>query len=48
MTLKIYSKGEHVLRMEVIVHNTKEYRWRRSLPYFPEIVTASKPFWKDS
>ena len=42
VTLKIYSKGEHVLRMEVIVHNTKEYRWRRSLPYFPEIVTRLK------
>ena len=42
MTLKIYSKGEHVLRMEVIVHNTKQYRWRRSLPYFPEIVTRLK------
>jgi len=39
MTLKIYSKGEHVLRIEVIVHNTREYRWGRSLPCFPEIVT---------
>jgi hypothetical protein len=38
MTLKIYSKGERVLRIEVIVHNTKEYRWGRSLPAFPEIV----------
>ena len=38
MTLKIYSKGERVLRIEVIVHNTKEYRRGRSLPAFPEIV----------
>ena len=38
MTLKIYSKGERVLRIEVIVHNTKAYRWGRSLPAFPEIV----------
>lgn len=38
MTLKIYTKGERVLRTEVIVHNTKEYRWRRSLPCFPDIV----------
>ena len=38
MTLKIYTKGEHVLRIEVIVHNTKEYRWGRSLPCFGEIV----------
>ena len=39
MTLKIYTKGERVLRIEVIVHNTKEYRWGRSLPCFSEIVT---------
>ena len=42
MTLKIYSKGEHVLRIEVIVHNTKAYRWGRSLPAFPEIVARLK------
>jgi hypothetical protein len=35
MTLKICSKGEHVLRIEVIVHNAKAYRWGRSLPAFP-------------
>ena len=39
MTLKIYSKGERVLRIEVIVHNTKAYRWGRSLPCFGEIIT---------
>jgi len=39
MTLKIYTKGERVLRVEVIVHNAKEYRWGRSLPCFGEIVT---------
>jgi hypothetical protein len=38
MTLKIYSKGERVLRIEVIVHNAKAYRWGHSLPCFPEIV----------
>jgi hypothetical protein len=27
MTLKIYTKGERVLRIEVIVHNTREHRW---------------------
>jgi hypothetical protein len=42
MTLKIYSKGEHVLRIEVTVHNTKAYRWGRSLPAFPEIVGRLK------
>lgn len=39
MTLKIYTKGERVLRIEVIVHNTKELRSRRSLEYFPKTVT---------
>ena len=38
MTLKIYTKGERVLRTEVIVHNTKAYRWGRSLPCFGDIV----------
>jgi hypothetical protein len=38
MTLKIYTKGERVLRTEVIVHNTKAYRWGRSLPCFAGIV----------
>ena len=42
MTLKIYTKGERVLRLEVIVHNTREYRWGRSLPCFPDIVTRLK------
>ena len=27
-----------MLRTEVIVHNTKEYRWGRSLPCFGDIV----------
>ena len=38
MTLKIYTKGERVLRAEVIVHNTRAYRWGRPLPCFGEIV----------
>jgi hypothetical protein len=38
MTLKIYTKGERVLRTKLIVHNTKEYRWGRSLPCFGDIV----------
>jgi hypothetical protein len=42
MTLKIYSKGERVLRIEVIVHNAKAYRWGHSLPCFPEIVVRLK------
>lgn len=31
ITLKIYTKGERALRIEVIVHNTKAYRRGRSL-----------------
>jgi hypothetical protein len=38
LTLKIYTKGERVLRVEVIVHNTKELVCGRSLPNFPTIV----------
>ena len=37
ITAKMYSKGERVLRTEVIVHNTKELRCGRSLPNFAEI-----------
>ena len=39
MTLKIYTKGERALRIEVVLHNARAYRWGRSLPCFPEIVT---------
>jgi len=42
MTLKIYSKGERVLRIEVIVQNTRGYRWGRSLPCFPEMARRLK------
>ena len=35
---KAYTKGEHVLRFEAIVHNTRELRCRRGLEHFPEIV----------
>lgn len=38
MTAKMYTKGERVLRIEVIVHNTKELHCGRSLPNFSEIV----------
>ena len=42
LTLKIYTKGERVLRIEVVVHNTRELRSGRSLERFPEIVTEAK------
>jgi uncharacterized protein with FMN-binding domain len=42
LTLKIYTKGERVLRVEVVVHNTQELRCGRSLEKFPEIVVQAK------
>ena len=38
LTLKGYTKGEHVLRFEAIVHNTKTLHTRRALENFPTIV----------
>jgi hypothetical protein len=39
LTLKVYTKGERVLRVEVMVHNSKELRCGRLLERFPTIVT---------
>ena len=38
LTLKIYTKGERVLRIEAIVHNTKELPRCRPLEKFPRVV----------
>jgi hypothetical protein len=38
LTLKAYTKGEHVLRFEAITHNTKQLRCGRILEKFPEII----------
>jgi hypothetical protein len=38
LTVKMYSKGARVLRIEAIVHNTAEMRCGRSLEKFPAIV----------
>jgi hypothetical protein len=38
LTLKAYTKGEHVLRFEAIVHNTKDLGTGRVLDKFPDIV----------
>jgi hypothetical protein len=46
LTLKIYTKGERVLRIEAIVHNTEELRCGRSLEKFPQIVVALKSILK--
>ncbi|MGO8890185.1 MAG: hypothetical protein ACLP8X_39820 [Streptosporangiaceae bacterium] len=39
LQLKAYTKGEHVLRFEATVHNTKELRCSRSLENFAQIIT---------
>lgn len=38
LTLKAYTKGEHVLRFEAITHNTRSLRLGRALEKFPLIV----------
>ena len=42
LTLKIYSKGERVLRIEAVAHNTQELNCGRSLDKFPEVVARLK------
>jgi len=39
LTLKAYTKGEHVLRVEATVHNTRELGCGRVLEKFPEIIS---------
>jgi hypothetical protein len=39
LTLKGYTKGEHVLRLEAVVHNTRQLGCGRELGKFPQIVT---------
>jgi hypothetical protein len=39
LTLKAYSKGEHVLRFEAVVHNTRQLGVGRVLERFPDIVS---------
>jgi hypothetical protein len=38
LQLKAYTKGEHVLRLEATVHNTRELRCRRGLDHFGQIA----------
>jgi hypothetical protein len=42
LTLKAYTKGEHVLRFEAIVHNTRDLGMGRVLARFPQIITRLK------
>ena len=42
LTLKIYTKGERVLRIEVVVHNTQALQCGRTLEKFPIIVLEAR------
>src|SRR5207247_3616311 len=42
LTLKIYTKGERVLRIEATAHNTQVLGKRRALAEFPQILTDLK------
>jgi len=39
LTVKLYTKGERVLRSEAVAHNTKALHCGRSLPKFPQMVS---------
>ena len=40
LTVKIYSKGEHVLRIEAMAHNTSDLRCGKIISKFPDIISA--------
>jgi hypothetical protein len=42
LTAKLYAKGERVLRCEVVVHNARALRWKRSLSNFPRLLQRLK------
>ena len=42
ITTKMYTKGECVLRTEIVVHNTKQLKCGRSLGKFPEMALKLK------
>jgi hypothetical protein len=42
LTVKLYTKGERVLRVEAIAHNAKKLPFGRSLPNFPKIANHLK------
>lgn len=47
LTLKLYDKGERTLRAEVVVHNAKALKCKRSINNFQEIVDKLKILMKD-
>ena len=46
LTLKVYTKGERVLRIEVVVHDAEQLRCGRSLENFARLVAALKDILK--
>ena len=42
LSLKMYSKGERVLRIEVVAHNTHQLRCGRGIHRFPQITQSLK------
>lgn len=42
LTVKMYSKGERVLRIEVVAHNTKDLRCGKVIERFPQITKSLK------
>ncbi len=42
LTLKIYTKGERVLRIEIVVHNTQQLQCGHSLEKFPRILMQAR------
>ncbi len=47
LTVKLYDKGERTLRAEVVVHNVKELRCKRSVGNFKEIVSKLQTIMND-
>lgn len=47
LTVKLYDKGERTLRAEVVVHNVKELRCKRSVSNFKEIVSKLQSIMND-
>lgn len=42
LTVKLYAKGERVLRCEAVVHNARALKGKRSLSAFPQLVQQLK------
>jgi predicted transcriptional regulator len=47
LTVKLYDKGERTLRAEVVVHNAKELKCKRSIGCFAEIVKKLQDMMND-